>query len=142
MGLIMVEADLISLSYKIHKNVENELKLQSAECNLRRNELEILLCIDRLDSFTTPSVIAVITQIKLPLVSRILDSLVKRSILKRTQDNIDRRQNFLHILPAGEALIKASKDILLKFPGSLIATLTNKEKMILSILLEPSSRLE
>lgn len=141
-NLKIAEEDFVNLAYKIHKNVEAEIKLKVKEKNLSRTELEILLSIDELPKPTTPSEIAKHADIKLPLVSRILDSLVKRSILNSSRGSVDRRQNFIQLTPDGEALIASCKEVVRKLPVSLLSSLSDTEKMVIAAFLNSFAEID
>lgn len=132
----MQEKDVINFAYKIHKNVEEEVTHKIEENHLKRKELEILLSINELGGSATPTEIAEHTQIKLPLVSRITDSLVQRSILNSTRGKIDRRQNFIQLTQQGYELINTCKGTLAKLPTSLLSILSEEEKKLLTVFLE------
>lgn len=138
----MGEEELINLAYKIHKNVESELDSKIEESNLRRKELDVLLSIKALEKPTTPSEIAKHADIKLPLVSRILDSLVKRSILDSARGKIDRRQNFVQLTSEGEKLISSCQQILGVLPASLLTSLSVQEKSMLAAFLGSYSHIK
>lgn len=104
--------NLLSSFAKIRRFYANELQNKLEKENLTPNEISILILLSNNPSVTTSSQLVYFLQVSKGLVSRSIDSLVKKGLIQCVQDDKDRRVQRIVLTPASKTItIKITNEV-------------------------------
>jgi DNA-binding MarR family transcriptional regulator len=130
-------ADFFAIFGSLHRNYACELFEKVAELELSITQVKALHLLQQADGELSLKALAEQLGISLPAASRSVDGLHQRELVRRREDEVDRRIKRVRITPAGSAIaaeLGASKTSALR---ELFAPLSDRQRQKLADALAP-----
>jgi DNA-binding MarR family transcriptional regulator len=127
-ALADLAADLYALVVYLHKHCNADLFEAVGTLELSLSQIKLLHHLDDASSQLTLKEAAESVHVSLPAASRMVDDLVRRGFVARTEDAEDRRMKRVRLTDAGGAVIRRLNAARLSGFESFATTLTHTER--------------
>jgi DNA-binding MarR family transcriptional regulator len=125
-------ADLYALVVHLHKNCNSDLFEAVGALELTLTQIKLLHHLEDAPHDLTLKEGAELVHVSLPAASRLVDDLVRRGFVDRSEDAEDRRMKRIHLTASGRSVIRQLNAARLTGLESFTTTLTRAERRALA----------
>jgi DNA-binding MarR family transcriptional regulator len=127
--------DLYALVVHLHKNCNSDLFEAVGALDLSLTQIKLLHYLEDSGRELTLKEGAELVHVSLPAASRMVDDLVRRGLVERREDELDRRMKRVNVTEAGRAVIRRLNAARLAGLEQFAASLTDGEREALAAAL-------